>query len=162
MSGFITMCKKISGWMNNLAGFVLFFMMMLTVVDVVLRFFGTAIVGTYELVAVAGAIVIGFAVPATSLDRAHVYVDFLIEGRSRAVRNGFFIATRILGIALFGLLSYRLCLKGFHLYKSGEVSLTLHIPYFPAAFGLAFCFFIQFFALISDIFSIYTVGKENE
>ncbi len=161
MNAFISICKKISGWMNNLAGFVLFFMMMLTVVDVIMRIFGTAIMGTYELVAVAGAIVIGFAVPETSLEKAHVYVDFLIEGRSDAVRMSFLVATRILGIALFALLSYRLLLKGIHLYKTGEVSLTLHIPYYPAAFGLAFCFFIQCFALISDILKICTVENER-
>jgi TRAP-type C4-dicarboxylate transport system permease small subunit len=112
------------------------------------------------LVAVAGAVVIGFAVPETSLEKGHVYVDFLIENRSDAVRNAILVLTRIMGIALFGLLSYRLCLKGIHLYKTGEVSLTLQLPYYPAAFGLAFCFFIQCFALIADIFKIYTVENE--
>ena len=157
MNIFIAVCKKIYGWMNTLAGFVLVFMMLLTVADVILRIFGTAIMGTYELVAVSGAIVIGFAVPQTTFEKGHVNVDFLMEGRSEAVRKGFFVATRIMAIALFALLSYRLYVKGIHLYKTGEVSLTLQIPYFPAAFGLAFSFLVQCFALIGHIVEAFKV-----
>ena len=143
MGAFIAMLKRLCSWMNTLAGVVLFLMMMLTVVDVAMRLFGSAILGTYELVAVAGAIVVGFAVPQTSWGRGHVYVDFLIENRSDAIKNTVFIITRILGICLFALLSFYLLRKGIHLYRTGEVSLTLHIPYYPAAYGLAFCFFVN-------------------
>jgi TRAP-type C4-dicarboxylate transport system permease small subunit len=159
MRPFIALFKRIAGYMNSLAGIVLFLMMMLTVVDVVLRIFGTALLGTYELVAVAGAIVVGFAVPNTSLGKGHVYVDFLIEGRSPMIKNTVNIITRLLGICLFALLSFYLLRKGIHLYKTGEVSLTLHIPYYPAAYGLAFCFFIECFVLVTDIFKIF---MENE
>jgi TRAP-type C4-dicarboxylate transport system permease small subunit len=159
MRPFIALFKRIAGYMNTLAGIVLFLMMMLTVVDVVLRIFGTALLGTYELVAVAGAIVVGFAVPNTSLGKGHVYVDFLIEGRSPMIKNTVNIITRLLGICLFALLSFYLLRKGIHLYKTGEVSLTLHIPYYPAAYGLAFCFFIECFVLVTDIFKIF---MENE
>jgi len=161
MGAFIAVFRKMSGWMNGLAGIVLFFMMMLTVVDVVLRIFGTAILGTYELVAVSGAIVVGFAVPQTSWGRGHVCVDFLVENRSAAVKNTVFAITRIMGICLFALLSFYLFRKGIHLYRTGEVSLTLHIPYYPAAYGLAFCFFIECFVLITDIVRIFTPEGEN-
>jgi len=161
MGAFIAVFRKMSGWMNGLAGIVLFFMMMLTVVDVVLRIFGTAILGTYELVAVSGAIVVGFAVPQTSWGRGHVCVDFLVENRSAAVKNTVFAITRIMGICLFALLSFYLFRKGIHLYRTGEVSLTLHIPYYPAAYGLAFCFFIECFVLITDIIRIFTPEGEN-
>ena len=161
MNAFVAVFKRIVNWMNTLAGIVLFLMMMLTVADVILRCFGSAILGTYELVAVAGAIVVGFAVPKTTWDKGHVCVDFLVENRSETVKNTVFIITRILGICLFALLSIFLLLKGIHLYKTGEVSLTLHIPYFPAACALAFCFFIEVFALIGDIFKIFIVERKN-
>ena len=62
-----------------------------------------------------------------------------------------------MAIVLFALLSYRLYVKGIHLYKTGEVSLTLQIPYFPAAFGLAFAFLVQCFALIGHIVEAFKV-----
>jgi TRAP-type C4-dicarboxylate transport system permease small subunit len=162
MKSFVAICKKVSGWMNGIAGAVLFLMMMLTVVDVVLRSFGTPLTGTYELVAIAGAIVVGFAVAQTSWDRGHIFVDFLIENRSDAVKNAFFICTRIMAIIIFGLLSWNLFVKASHLYKSGEVSMTLHIPYYPAAYGLAFCFFVECLVLIADIIKIYSVENSHE
>jgi len=146
--------------MNTVAEAVLFGMMMLTVVDVCLRLFGKPLTGTYELVAVAGAVVIGFAVPQTSWERGHVYVDFLIENRSTAVRNAVYTFTRIVGVIIFALLSYNLLVKGVHLYESGEVSLTLHIPYYPAAMSLALCFFVECLCLIADIFRTYTEEEQ--
>jgi TRAP-type C4-dicarboxylate transport system permease small subunit len=60
-----------------IAGAALAAMMFLTVADVVLRYFKMPIVGTYEIVSMLGAIVIGFAVPQTTLERGHVLMDFI-------------------------------------------------------------------------------------
>lgn len=160
MRGFVGLFKNLSGCMRGLAAIVLFLMMMLTVVDVVLRTLGKPLIGTYELVAVAGAIVVGFSVAQTSWEKGHIYVDFLIEKRSPPVKNAIFAITRLFGIVIFALLSWNLLLKANHLYRSGEVSMTLHLPYYPAAYALAFCFFIEVFVLIADIVKIF-VGEQK-
>jgi TRAP-type C4-dicarboxylate transport system permease small subunit len=162
MKAFVAVCKLLSGWMNGLAGIILLLMMLLTVVDVVLRCAGHAIIGTYELVAIAGAAVVGFAVAQTSWDRGHIYVDFLVEKRSDAVKNAFFICTRIVGIAIFALLAWNLFMKAGHLHKSGEVSMTLRIPYYPAAYSLAFCFFAECLILIADVFKVFIAENSHE
>jgi TRAP-type C4-dicarboxylate transport system permease small subunit len=141
------MIKKSTIWMNVVAEVVLVLMMMITVVDVVLRTFGTPIVGTYELVAMMGATVVGFAIAKTSWERGHVFVDFLME-------NAFFISTRILGIIIYALISWNLTKKGILFHRSGEVTMTLRLPFYPAAFALAFCFFVQCFSLLGDILRI--------
>jgi TRAP-type C4-dicarboxylate transport system permease small subunit len=152
------MIKKSTIWTNAVAGVVLVLMMMITVVDVVLRTVGTPIPGTYELVAMMGAMVVGFAVAKTSWDRGHVFVDFLIENRSTATKNAFFISTRILGIIIFALISWNLVKKGMLFHRSNEVSMTLRLPFYPSAFALAFCFFMQCLSLLGDILRI----KENK
>ena len=154
MKTIIVMIKSTTIWLNTVAEVVLVLMMMLTVVDVALRAMGKPITGTYELVAMMGAIVIGFAIPKTSWDRGHVFVDFLIENRSQAIRNAFFIGTRIMGIAIFALISWNMIRKGMVFYKSGEVSLTLRLPYYPSAFALALCLCVQSLSLIGDILRI--------
>jgi TRAP-type C4-dicarboxylate transport system permease small subunit len=148
------MIKKSVIWANTVAEVVLVLMMMITVVDVVLRSVGKPIVGTYELVAMMGAMVVGFAIAKTSWDRGHVFVDFLIENRSTAVKNAFFVATRIFGIAIYALISWNLAKKGMLFHKSEEVTMTLRLPLYPAAFALAFCFFVQCFSLLGDILRI--------
>lgn len=62
-------CSKI---MNIIAGIALTVMMLLTVADVLLRSGGHPLIGTYEIVALLMALVIGFAIPQVSLDRGHV------------------------------------------------------------------------------------------
>ncbi|MFH0976527.1 MAG: TRAP transporter small permease subunit [Spirochaetota bacterium] len=158
---FLLSIKKINYLLNSIAEFVLIFMMLLTMADVVLRIFGRPIVGTYELVAMTGAIVIGFAVPQTSWDRGHVFVDFLIEHRTPAVRNIVFIITRIIGIIIISLLSYNLFKKGASLQKAGEITGTLHIPCFYAAYALAFCFFIESLTLVTDIFKLFITEEQK-
>jgi TRAP-type C4-dicarboxylate transport system permease small subunit len=162
MKKLIHLIREGSIWMNVVAEAVLVIMMMLTVTDVVLRAFGKPIVGTYELVAMAGAIVIGFAVPKTSWERGHVFVDFLIENRSPAIKNGFFVFTRIVGMVIYGLLSWSLLLKGTVLHSAGEVSLTLRVPVYPAAFALSLCFFVQVFVLVADILRINENKEQKE
>ncbi|MBP1748455.1 MAG: TRAP-type C4-dicarboxylate transport system, small permease component [Deltaproteobacteria bacterium] len=161
MNSMIGAVRKFSGWMNGLGGIVLFLMMMLTVVDVALRIFWKPITGTYELVAMAGAVVIGFAIPQTSWDNAHIFVDFLLENRSRATKIAFGCFTKLMGVILFLLLGWYLLMKANHLFKSGDVSLTLQIPYYPVAYGLAFCAFLQALVLLLHIALLFKSGDNN-
>lgn len=154
MEGFLNKIKGLSRFLNIIAGTTLTFMMSLTVLDVILRSFRRPIVGTYELVAFSGAVVIGFAVPFTSWVRGHIYVDFFIMRFSQKVRNIFNIATRCLVIWLFLMIGWNLILYGRDLYKSGEVSLTLQMPFYPVAYGIGICCFIQCLVLLCDILKI--------
>ncbi len=155
MATFLRTIDGISRFFNVIAGISLTFLMLLTVMDVILRTFKRPIVGTYELVAFSGAIVIGFAVPLTSWVRGHIFVDFFILKFSQKTRNIFNIATRCLVIILFVLIGWNLMKYGMDLQKSGEVSLTLQLPFFPVAYGVGICCFIQCLVLIGDIVKIF-------
>jgi TRAP-type C4-dicarboxylate transport system permease small subunit len=154
MEGFLNKVKGLSQIINIIAGISLTFLMSLTVADVILRYFRRPIVGTYELVAFTGAVVIGFSLPFTSWMRGHVYVDFLILRFSQKVRNIFNILTRCLVIWLFLMIGWNLIKYGMDLKKSGEVSLTLQLPFYPVALGVGICCFIQCLVLLCDILKI--------
>ena len=155
MKGFLSKINGVSRFLNIIAGISLTFLMLLTVMDVILRSMRRPIVGTYELVAFSGAIVIGFSVPLTSWVRGHIYVDFLILKFSQKVRNVFNIATRCVVIVLFFLIGWNLIKYGLDLQKSGEVSLTLQMPFYPVAYGVGICCFVQCLVLICDIIKIF-------
>jgi len=154
MKGFLSKISGLSRFLNIIAGISLTFLMLLTVMDVILRSLKRPIVGTYELVAFAGAVVIGFSVPLTSWVRGHIYVDFFILRFSQSVRNVFNIATRCVVIVLFFLIGWNLIKYGMDLQKSGEVSLTLQMPFYPVAYGVGICCFVQCLVLICDIIKI--------
>jgi TRAP-type C4-dicarboxylate transport system permease small subunit len=78
-----------------ISGLTLAFMLLFTLTDVLMRAFGKPIVGDFEIISFLGAVVIGFAIPYTTLLKGHIVVDFFIEKLSRNVRDGMQVATRI-------------------------------------------------------------------
>jgi len=142
---------RLSRMAQVIAGIALTGMMGLTVTDVTLRSFGRPIVGSYEIVALMGALVVGFSLPFTSWVRGHIYVDFLVQKLSPGPRAGFHFSTRILGILLFSLIAWNLFKMGLDLQKSGEVSPTLQIPFYPIVFGVGICCLLQSLVLLGDI-----------
>jgi TRAP-type C4-dicarboxylate transport system permease small subunit len=161
MEGFLKTINGISRFLNIIAGISLTFLMLLTIADVILRGFKSPVPGTYEMVAFAGAVVIGFSLPRTSWLRAHIFVDFFILTFSQKGRDIFNIATRCVVIVLFFLIGWNLIKFGIDLQKSGEVSLTLQMPFYPIAYGVGVCCFIQCLVMVCDIVKI-SGGKYDE
>ena len=161
MQVFHSTVLRIGKVMDVIGGCVLTFMMLITVLDVLLRLVRKPITGTYELVFLGGAVVIGCAIPITSWEGGHVCVDFLLDYFPKAIRTGLNLFTRILGMAFFFLLGCNLYLLGADLYKSGEVSLTLHVPYYPAAFILSLCAFVECLVLLSLFIKTISGGNHE-
>jgi TRAP-type C4-dicarboxylate transport system permease small subunit len=161
MEGFLKTINGISRFLNIIAGISLTFLMLLTITDVILRGFKSPVPGTFEMVAFAGAVVIGFSLPLTSWLRGHIFVDFFILKFSQKGRDIFNIATRCVVIMLFFLIGWNLIKYGMDLQKSGEVSLTLQMPFYPVAYGVGVCCFVQCLVLVCDIVKIFG-GKYDE
>ena len=161
MEVFLKTINGISRFLNIIAGISLTFLMLLTITDVILRGFKSPVPGTFEMVAFAGAVVIGFSVPLTSWLRGHIFVDFFILKFSQKGRDIFNIATRCVVIVLFFLIGWNLIKYGMDLQKSGEVSLTLQMPFYPVAYGVGVCCFIQCLVMVCDIVKIFG-GKYDE
>jgi TRAP-type C4-dicarboxylate transport system permease small subunit len=143
--------QKTSRWLAVVAGVALTLMMFLTVADVVMRAGGSPIMGTYEIVGLSLALVVGFSIPRVSLNRQHIYMDFLVDNiskRNKALMN---IFTRILCVILFVLIGYSLFSIGNEFRMSGEVSPTVRLPFYPMAYGVGICCFIECFVFLFDI-----------
>jgi TRAP-type C4-dicarboxylate transport system permease small subunit len=141
----------LSRFMNVVAGLALAGSMFLTVSDVILRSFKRPIVGTYELVGLLGALVIGFSLPQTSRVKGHVLMDFLTGSLSAGAQRVLHVLTRILGIVLFAIIGWNLWVLGDDFRKSGEVTLTLQLPLYPVAYSIAICCFVECLVLILDM-----------
>jgi TRAP-type C4-dicarboxylate transport system permease small subunit len=155
METLIRILLKVSKILSYIGGAALTFMMLLTVADVLMRANRRPILGTYELVSLSLAIVIGFAIPQISLDRGHVCMTILLDKlskRKKAILNTF---TRILCIILFVIIGYNLFLIGREFHTSGEVTPTVKMPFFPIAYFVGVCCFIECFVFIFDIVKIW-------
>jgi TRAP-type C4-dicarboxylate transport system permease small subunit len=147
--------RSISKLLNIIAGIAATFMMFLTVADVLLRAGGHPIIGTFEIVSLLLALVIGFGIPQVSLDRGHVYMDFLLEKLSKRGKNVMNTFTRVLCLFLFAFIGYKLFSVGARFHASGEVSPTIMLPFYPVAYCVAVCCFLECCVFISDIVRIW-------
>ncbi|MCX8023558.1 MAG: TRAP transporter small permease [Syntrophorhabdaceae bacterium] len=154
MKKILSFISNVSHFLNAISAFILAFMVLLTVADVVLRSMRSPILGTYEMVGLLGAIIISFSIPVTSWQRGHIKVDFLVLKLPSGARKIFNIVTRIIAIALFIVIGWNIVLLGMDLKKAGEVTPTRHIPYYPVLYSIGFCCFFQCLVLIADIVKV--------
>jgi len=155
MDPVFNLLRFVSKVLNSIAGIAVTFMMLLTVADVLLRAGGHPIIGTFEIVALLLGLVIGFGIPQVSLDRGHVYMEFLLEKFSRRGRNLMNTFTRVLCLILFAFIGYNLFNVGARFHASGEVSPTIKIPFYPVAYGVAVCCLLECCVFIFDIVKIW-------
>jgi TRAP-type C4-dicarboxylate transport system permease small subunit len=143
-----------------LAGLGLAFMMLLTLTDVIMRALGRPIVGSIELVCFSGAIVIGFAIPYSSLKRVHIFVDLVtkrLSPRSAVLCQG---VTTSVGVVLFLFIGYNFIVYGLDLIRTGEVSAGLKIPYYPITFGLAASCLLESLTLFCQL--LQQIGRRTD
>jgi len=151
MSALAAFQQKMCKLLLLISGLTLAFMLLFTLLDVIMRAFGRPIVGDYEVISFLGAVVVGFAIPYTSMLKGHVIVDFMLEKLPKNAGDAMQIATRILSIALFLWMSWNFVVMSVDLIKSKEVTPVFRMPYYPISFGLAFACIIQALVLFSQI-----------
>jgi TRAP-type C4-dicarboxylate transport system permease small subunit len=84
----------------------------------------------------------------------HIFVGSSFEF-SQKVQRSFNVATRCLAIGLFILIGWNLIKVGMDLHNSGEVSPTLHLPFYPVAYAVGVICFFQCLVLFCDIIKIF-------
>ena len=144
--------------MYSVAGVALTAMVFLTGADVLLRYFNKPIVGTYEIIGLLGALMVGFSLPQTSRLKAHVLMDFLTGKLPPGPRKFFYVVTRVLGVMLFIIIAWNLWLLGDDYRKASEGTLTLAIPLCPVAYAISICCFVEIIVLFLEILE----GNEQE
>lgn len=129
------------------------FMMLLTFLDVVGRyFFSYPIKGSYELTEVLLAFVVFFALPLVTLGNEHVTVslfDGWFSGRAKKVRN---LLINLMMVLVQAVVSWRLWLQATDMLDYGDVSLFLRIPYGWVAYAMAVL------VGLSAVFSLYLLA----
>jgi TRAP-type C4-dicarboxylate transport system permease small subunit len=145
---------RLSGWMEVVAGIALIGVMLLIGCDIVGRIFGYPVPGAYEMVSLAGGLIIGMALPATSRANGHVSTDLLQEKLSETPKRILAIITRCIGIAIFLLAGYGMVRMGIRLRLAGEVTAVLAFPFYYATYALAGAFFMQALVQLSQIYEM--------
>ncbi len=142
---------------NMVASVSLVGMMLLTCLDVFMRyFFSSPLTGTYDIVSLLGAILAAFAMPYTMLKRGHVAVEILVQSLSRGKQLTIETFTHLLGISLFLVMVWQALLLSADMKAVGEVTPTLLLPFYPILDCMAVCFLGLCLAILVDLIHIWT------
>jgi TRAP-type C4-dicarboxylate transport system permease small subunit len=151
---------RMSRWMEIVAGIVLIGVMLLIGSDIVGRIFGCPVPGAYEIVSLAGGLILGLALPATSRAKEHVSADLLTGRLSEKPKCILAVLTRLIGIAIFLFAGYGMVMMGIRLKEAGEVTAVLALPFYYVAYILGGAFLIQTLVLFSEM--VETVVAKTE
>ncbi len=130
--------RRLSGWFEWIGLVGLLLMVAITCIDVVgAKIFRWRLFGALDMVMLFQIVAIAFAASMALILGRHIQVEFflkLLPRRARAIINSFVL---LLGLGLFSVIIWRLCVLGYSFQTSGEYSATVHIPYYPFAYGIA-------------------------
>lgn len=124
------------------AGVSICVMMTAICADVILRQFGKPIVGVYDVVKIAGALSLAFALPYTTAIKGHVAIEYFFHKLGRKARIVVDTFLRLLSMVLFGFLGWRSFIFGQQLQLKNEVSMSLGLPIFWVPWVIGICCFM--------------------
>ena len=154
--------RLLSLFFNLLAAASLTAMILLTSIDVSMRyFFNRPIAATYDLVSLMGAIVAAFAMPYTMLMRGHVAVDLLVRKLSEKKQLAVETTTHVVGILLFLIMVWQCYVLASDMKAAGEVMPTILLPFHPIVYAMSVCFFMLCLAILVNLLKIW-LKREKE
>ncbi len=136
-------------------------MMLVTCLDVVLRFFRCPFPGTYEIVGMLGAVFVSFSLAQTSVEKGHIAVDFLVQKLPEKVQYAVEAANSLTCFVLFSIVSGQCFIYAMDLKKSGEVSMTLQMPVHPFVTGIAIGCAMLGFVLVVEFFKFTNKAMQS-
>ena len=146
--------EKITILLNKIlmvvGGVAVLALMALATINVGLRVFGIPFRGTYEFVGCLGALVIAFALGYTQKRKGHIVVDILTERFPKPVNRVLDGISYFITMIFFAIVSWQIVVWGIKIWRSGEVSETLKVIYYPFIFAVGAGFAIFSLTLIVD------------
>lgn len=119
------------------AGLCLAAMILMTCANIFLRVVWVPLKGTYELMGYFGAIVTSFALGYTQMKKAHIAVDVLVNLFHPKVQLFLKGVNCLICTIFFSIAGWQISQYATNLWKTGEVTETLLIVYYPFAYGVA-------------------------
>ncbi|MEX1298977.1 MAG: TRAP transporter small permease [Desulfotignum sp.] len=144
--------NKVSDLLKLIGAVALTAMMMLTVVDVIGRFFKSPIFGSVELVGFLATIVVAAALPYTYKMDGHVGVEIVVRLLPDKAQIWVDILTRVLSLFLFILITWQMFLYAEDIQHTGEVSMNLQFPIYYLVYLLSFALLIFTVTIVEMIY----------
>lgn len=140
-------------------GVFLIAMVLLTNLNIVSRLVWMPVRGTFELMGFCGAVVAAFALAHTQSKRGHIAVDVLINTFSERTRSVLQCVNNAVCLAFFILAAWQIGERAGVLRRSGEVTETLRIVYYPFTYAVGLGFAALALWFLVDLVSRLRPGE---
>ncbi len=125
--------------LNSIAKVFLTIMMLLTGIDVAMRYFlGCPIEGSYEMIQYMMTIVVSFSLATCGLMEGHVQVELLTSLFSEKIQTMMKAAAYFVMCFVFGLIAWQTTIRGYGMQAVDQQTEVLYLPIFPFAYVVAF------------------------
>lgn len=158
--------SKLIHWLNKVfvmvSGAALIGMIFLTCANVFLRLFGNPVFGTYELMGFLGAISTAWALGYAKVRKAHIAVDILVLSYSPRFRKIAEAIDAVIVSVFFAIITWQMVKYGNVLRRTGDITDTLRIIYYPFTYATAAgCGFLSLI-YIEEFLQKLLPGKESQ
>jgi TRAP-type C4-dicarboxylate transport system permease small subunit len=161
----MTVLEKITRYLNRLlillGGVFLTAMVVLTCANIAARIVWIPIKGTFELMGFFGAVITAFALGYTQVARGHIAVDVLVDRFSSKTKKITGMINCALCGAFFVIAAWQITVKATTLWKTGEVTETLRIVYYPFTYAVAIGCGVLAIVLVVDLIKLFLLNKEG-
>ncbi|MGD8250852.1 MAG: TRAP transporter small permease [Desulfobacterales bacterium] len=158
--------QRLSRFLNRIlavvGGGVLLSMVALACANIGARLIGAPIAGTFELMGYLGAVCVAFALGYTQSFRGHIAVDVMINRFPPAIRFGLDLINHFICCSFFVLVSWQIIQKATIIRRSGEVSETLLIIYYPFTYLVALGCGVLALGFLTDMAAVVLKMERGE
>ncbi|MGD8562127.1 MAG: TRAP transporter small permease [Desulfarculaceae bacterium] len=150
--GFSGRIRRLSKWLCIFGQLPLFLMLAITALDVIgAKLFSLPVPGGPEVVASLQVLAIASAAGYLQMRGGHTRIDFFVDKLPSGLKAGVAVFIQFLVLILFAALCRECFLLGDSLKEAGEITSTAHIPLYPLAYFMSFCFLVVSLAALADL-----------
>jgi len=142
-----------------IAGVFLTAMILLACSNIFLRIVWLPLKGTYELMGFFGAVVTAFALGYTQIKRGHIGIDIVVMQFSAKARRILHGINCFICMVFFSIAGWQIAKWARILWKTGEVTETLRIVFYPFTYGVALGCFVLALVLLVDLLRVLLEGE---
>jgi len=122
--------------------------------------FNAPITGTYELMGLCGALVTALSLGYTQAQRKHISVDILTNTFAPRWQHVARVTSDAVCMVFFGLIAWQITVWSTTLVRTGEVSETLRIIYYPFTYATALGCAVLALLMLTDLLKVFFPDKE--
>ncbi|SRR5699024_9181276 len=134
MKAVINATDTIASFLVKVAGVALIGMILILVTNILLRWLGSPLVGTYELISMSAIVVFGLSLAQAQVDKSNVAIDLVVSRLRKRTQLVVGVVVTLLSIFIVTTLAIALWRYGVNLLGAGSTTEALEIPSWPQVF----------------------------